>query len=226
MMIVCNAATTTSIITLNRIMLASIARRPKPRLRLPSQSTLDDVSGQGWKFLTAIKPSQIPGAGNGRFLLEAVPKGAVVCVKPTVHMATVSSLYDVTPDSTITFETTTCLERYVALNAPDHSREGVLQEMGHFVWSTDGERGYLNASTWTMNHADGDTDGLNIKHTVDVLQDGVVAVVSRAIHDLQAGAELKNNYRDFNIPRFYLDFCDAHGFKDVRSAVLEVVDAA
>jgi hypothetical protein len=150
-----------------------------------------------------------------------------VCIKPTVRMATVSSLYDVTPDSTITFETTTCLERYVALNAPD-SRERVLQEMGHFVWSTDGERGYmyLNASTWTMNHADGDADGLNIKHTVDVLQDGVVAVVSRAIHDLQAGAELKNNYRDFNIPRFYLDFCDAHGFKDVRSAVLEVVDAA
>ena len=149
-----------------------------------------------------------------------------MCIKPTVCMATVSSLWDVAPDATITFESLNCLERYIALNAPDHSRERVLQEMGHFVWSTDGEKGYLNASTWTMNHADGEADGLNIKHTVDVLHDGTVAVVSRAIHDLQAGVELKNNYRDFLMPRFYLDFCEAHGFKDVRSAVLEVVGAA
>ena len=180
---------------------------------------------QGWTIATQIKPSLIPGAGNGRFTSEPVAAKTIVAVKKTLAVGDIHDATDrIPPDVTLTFASTACIEQYLALNAADHPRSEVLNEIAHFMWSLDGEKSYLNASTWTMNHADSVDDGLNIEHTVERLEDGSTAVVSRAMHDLAADVELKNNYRDFVIPDFYLGFCAEHGFKDVRSAVLEVVD--
>ena len=93
------------------------------------------------------------------------------------------------------------------------------------MWSLDGKNTYPNASTWTMNHADGleIMATSTIEHSLERLGDGTLSVVSRAMQNLAVGTELMNNYREFVMPDFYLDFCDA-GFKDVRSAVLEAVE--
>ena len=194
------------------------------RLRLPSENTLYAQPGQGWNIASSIKPSTIPGAGNGRFALELVGAGACVCVKPTVRMATLNSLWHLSADSTIVLESAECLERYINLNRAEggYRRAQVLEVIEHFVWSLDGERAYLNASTWTMNHAATHAHGLNVEHSIEGFADGTTAVVSRALHEVQPGAELKNNYADFVMPEFYIDFCVAHGFRDVRSAVLAV----
>ena len=48
--------------------------------------------------------------------------------------------------------------------------------------------------------------------------------VGEAAGDLPIGAELRNNYRAFDMPSWYLDYCAHHKFTDVRSAVLEEVD--
>lgn len=205
----------------------TVARSLNQQLLLPSQRTLLGVARQGWSVLTQIKPSTIPGAGNGRFMMENVAAQKCVCIKPTVRVSSLQSLSCVAPDECLLFETTDCLEKYISLNV-DHSRERVIQEMAHFMWSLDGKNTYLNASTWTMNHADGLEMHGNlptIEHSLERLGDGTLSVVSRAMQNLAVGTELMNNYREFVMPDFYLDFCDAHGFKDVRSAVLEAVGA-
>ena len=50
------------------------------------------------------------------------------------------------------------------------------------------------------------------------------AIVGEALCDIRAGDELRNDYREFEMPGFYTRFCGEHGFKDVRTAVLLEVD--
>jgi len=55
------------------------------------------------------------------------------------------------------------------------------------------------------------------------LPDGGVAMVGTSLVDLGPDVELRNDYRLFNLPEFYLRYCDDHGFKDVRSIVMEAI---
>jgi hypothetical protein len=107
-----------------------------------------------------------------------------------------------------------------------HPAAQVMSVLEHFLWSLDGERGYLNSSTWTMNHASDVSRGLNIHFALEQLENGSDALIGRAMTDISVGDELRNNYCDFLMPTFYLEFCDEHGIKDVRSAVLKAVGEA
>jgi hypothetical protein len=199
------------------------------RLLLPTQNTLLGVANQGWRVATEIRPSLLPGAGNGRFAAEPIAAGALIMVKPMLSVASLESLRAVPPDTTLTFSGPACLERYVELNREegDYTRAQVLSVLEHFLWSLDGVHGCLNASTWTVNHAGSLATGLNMHLTLEQLDDGRDAVVGRAMGaGIALGEEVRNNYEDFIMPRFYLDFCHAEGFKDVRTAVLEAVAAA
>ena len=40
---------------------------PDPIFSLPVERSLNQVSGQGWNVATTVRPSNIPGAGNGRY---------------------------------------------------------------------------------------------------------------------------------------------------------------
>jgi len=50
--------------------------------------------------------------------------------------------------------------------------------------------------------------------------------VGEAAGDLAVDTELRNNYRAFDMPSWYLDYCNHHKFTDVRSAVLAAIDGA
>ena len=94
------------------------------------------------------------------------------------------------------------------------------ETLEHYMWSLDGQRGILNWSTWSVNHGSGS------EMTLDVFLDnlkGNEVVVSKAATDMPAGTELTQDYQDFNMPAFYLDYCEKHGFDDVRSAVMTAI---
>jgi len=197
------------------------------QLLLPSQRALRGTSQQGWQIPTRVGQSRISGAGNGRFSLTAVPKMTRVVVKPYIPMRNVTSLHDVSANHTITFENEDEIERYISLSFVEGglSREQVLRELADFVYGFDGYRACLNHSTWSMNHADHlSTSGrLNVEFVDHVLDDGRVALVGRAIDVILPNDELTNNYRDFVIPPFYLEFCEKNGIKDVRTMVMEAL---
>eukprot|EP01048_Picozoa_sp_COSAG05_P007243 COSAG05_NODE_505_length_9196_cov_3.893591_11_plen_95_part_00 len=71
-------------------------------------------------------------------------------------------------------------------------------------------------------------DGLNLEFFEDRLshEDGSISwvIVGEALADIEPGAELLIDYTEFQLPRFYLQFCASHGFTDVRSAVLGAAD--
>ena len=52
---------------------------------------------------------------------------------------------------------------------------------------------------------------------------GDEVVVSKAVRDMPAGTELTQDYQDFKMPAFYLDYCKKNGFDDVRSAVMKAI---
>lgn len=197
------------------------------RLLLPPERSRLGLAGQGWRVATAVRQSLIPGAGNGRFTEEAVAARTQMSVKPIVPVASLSSLAHVPADSVLTFASADDLERYVSLNESEggYRREEVLSVFEHFLWSLDGARGFLNTCTWSMNHADDAAGGLNVAFAERALEGGA-AIVGEAIGDIAPGVELRNNYREFVMPAFYTRFCREHGFKDVRTAVLEAVDGA
>ena len=197
------------------------------RLLLPAQRSRLGVAAQGWRIATTVGKSRIPGAGDGRFSDEAVRAGSVVSVKPIVPVGSLSSLRDVPSDSTLTFASRDDLEAYVSLCVAEggYEREQVLEQFENFLWSLDGTRGFLNQCTWTMNHADAG-GGLNVRFAERPgrVGEGAPAIVGEALCDIRAGDELRNDYREFEMPGFYTRFCGEHGFKDVRTAVLLEVD--
>lgn len=194
-------------------------------MRLPS-------AAQGWRIATAVRQSLISAAGNGRFVSEAVRAGTVISVKPVVPMAQLSSLRTLSADQAVSFSTVPELEHYITLRAQEDGggvpREQVLDLFEHFVWSLDGSdsgRCCLNLSTWSINHAHDSTGGLNVEFYKDrtVSSDGKEheVVVGEAMVDLEVDTELFMDYRTFDMPHYYLAYCDTHGFKDVRTSVLE-----
>ena len=192
------------------------------RLILPPQLSKLGVAGQGWQVRTAVRQSLIPGAGDGRFAEEPVASNVRVSVKPIVAMASLESLRTVAHDATITFVSTEDLERYVRLGEVEggYTRTQILEVFEHFIWSLDGERAFLNNCTWSMNHADEATGGVNVAFSE---VDG--SIVGDSVEDILAGDEFRNNYRAFAMPAFYEAFCRTHNFTDVKTAVLEAIDA-
>jgi len=189
---------------------------------LPSERTLAANTDEGWTIASEIKGSSIPQAGNGRFVIDAVPAGTVVFEKKFVDIKTIHSLHQLSPNSTVAFNDRADLEKFVSLSESEggHSREAVLAEYEHFIWGIDGKYVCLNYSTWTSNHGEpGLTE--NVKLGFDTESRIFIGVATR---DIAAAEELYMNYRDFKIPEFYSAFCREHGFKDVRTAVLEAVD--
>lgn len=175
------------------------------RLLLPMEAAMRLPSAvQGWRAATAIAPSMVSGAGNGRFVLEDVSAGSVVNVKPLQAMGSVQSLGSVAADAALTFSSVGDLDRYVELAAdegdftPRQSRE----TLEHYLWSLDGERGVLNWATWSVNH--GGADGTNLTVFHDRLH-GEEVVVSEATKDLASGTELLMDYETFHMPGFYLE---------------------
>ena len=161
--------------------------------------------------------------------LTTIPKSTRVVVKPYIPMREVQSLRDVPNSYTITFDNEEQLERYIALSLKEgFTRDQVLKELADFIYGFDGYRVCLNNSTWSMNHADhlSTTSGLNVEFVDRVLEDGRVALVGRSMVTINPDDELTNNYRDFVIPPFFLDFCKKNNIKDVRTMVMEAMDEA
>jgi len=196
------------------------------RLSLPMENALNGVAGQGWQVATVVGRSRIPGAGNGRFAAEVVPQKSKVVAKILTPMSQIDSLTNLPKDRTITFENIDDLEKYLKLGMSEggFSREDVHETFAHFIYGFDGRRACLNASTWTINHADTVSDGLNVNFFEGKNNDGTTALIGESIVDIQVQDELRNNYRDFVMPEFYKAYCLDHNFKDVRTATLEAVD--
>jgi hypothetical protein len=134
-------------------------------------------------------------------------------------MNTVTSLSAIGLDSSVTFASAGELDNYIQLMVVGgHDRATVLDLFANFIWSVDGESAWLNTSTWSINHAD--DEGLNI----EVYVDETGAIVAKSLTVIAEGDELRMNYRNFNQPKFYLDYCTSQKMVDVRSMVIAAVD--
>ena len=192
--------------------------------QLPPERSKLGLPDQGWTISTEVKQSLIAGSGNGRFAKEAVVGGSRVLVKKLVPMHTITNLSDLTGDSVVTFSSEEDLERYIqrANNEAGFTRAQILDLYENFMYGLDGNRGCLNISTYTTNHADGDaiTMELNIE-TID----GCESIIGTALgKDIADAEELTIDYRRFKLPSFYLEYCRKNNITDVRTLVLNIVD--
>jgi len=198
----------------------------EPALNLPSHNAALNIKNQGWSIPTHVTKSSIPAAGNGRFAGTDVPCDTVLNQKLVIPMRSLDTLHGVPVDSVITFACTADLEKYIQLmmNEGGHTREAILQVFEHFIYGLDGSCCCLNVSTWTVNHAHSVKDGLNMKvPLLCTLDDGNVVMVCEAAQDIRSGDEIFMDYRMFQIPGFYVEFCERHGMVDVRTATLKAV---
>jgi hypothetical protein len=197
------------------------------RLLLPMEAAMAlPCAAQGWRAATAIAPSLLRGAGNGRFVLEDVRAGSIIAVKPLQAMSSVQTLRSIAADTALSFSSIGDLEKYVDLGAADggFTPEQSRATVEHYLWSLDGERGILNWATWSVNH--GGADGTNLTMFHDKLSHGDEVIVSEVTKDLASDTELLMDYTTFDMPAFYLEYCDKHGFDDERSAVLTAIGEA
>ena len=75
-------------------------------------------------------------------------------------MASIKTLAGLPSDGTNTFASTDELEKYISLAKEEGGccREEILKLFEHFVFGFDGEVCCLNLCTWTVNHADPDSE--------------------------------------------------------------------
>jgi len=204
---------------------AAMTQKASPKFLLPVENSIKGVAGQGWEHVTHVGPSQLSGAGNGRYAGEAIKKGSELIIKVLRPMTTIDTLVSLPPDTTITFSSENDLERYIKLAETEggYSRKEILTLFEHFIYGFDSKVCCLNVCTWTVNHADSYENGLNCLVVQKRLPDGSTAYVGEAMGDIQKGDEFFMDYRKFTQPEFYVEFTRKHGFKDVRKATLEAV---
>ena len=219
---------------------------------LENAATLSSAE-QGWCVATSIQPSLSPGAGNGRFINEAVPAGTVVSEKPIIPMAEIRAVGALRRDQVVTFASTAELEDWVwmNMNEGDFTRVDVLKVLEHFLYGlprpTEKLRtlqpgkselevehpkleskwppnaaACLNVSSWCVNHAAPGEAALNLRFRIDEYN----VVVGETLVDVPSGTELRNDYSTFEIPQFYLDYCEENRFEDVRTSTLRYADTA
>ncbi|GFH49340.1 hypothetical protein CTEN210_05816 [Chaetoceros tenuissimus] len=190
---------------------------------LPCQRAYSNIDGQGWSINTTVRKSQIPGAGNGRFSNENVPKNTVVMEKYMIPMSEVKSLYDVGDDAVILFKNENEIEDFIHLYQEEgnQTREDTMHCLAHFIWSLEELKDTvaLNFSTWSVNHGD-PKRGENIRFYVHKRK-----ILAKTVKDVSAGDELLNDYRYFdNMDDFWIQFCKKEGKKDVITNLRQFVD--
>jgi len=187
---------------------------------LPSERTLNHVPNQGWGVKTIIKASNIPGAGNGRFASEDVPKNKRIVSKPIVEMTKFISLQSISHNAVVVFQNKGEVENFVKLYSEEgQSRKDTIDCLAHFIWSLNSIEGAaLCFSTWSMNHGD-PGQGENVRFFTE---NGTLVGVTCV--DIKAGEELLNDYRDFDLPNFWVDFCAEEGVKDVITSLKASVE--
>jgi len=192
---------------------------------LPPIRSIKGVPNQGWQYSVEVRPSLIPAAGNGRFAKEAVKAKSIVVEKVLMPMANIETLVNLPNNASITFATVADLEKYIGLANKEggYSREEVHDLFEHFMYGFDGQNSVLNVSTWTVNHGDDEQKSKNVNVVEKQLDGGAIALVGEATSDIQENEEFYMDYRKFALPKFYIDYTNEHGFKDVRTATVEAV---
>jgi hypothetical protein len=190
-----------------------------------TEKSLKGLPNQGWQLDTEIREATIKAAGNGRFALSVAKKDDVLIEKILVPMKQTDTLIGLPNNTTLTFEDTKDLEKYItlAMSEGKYTRQDVLTQYEHFMYGFDGDVACLNYCTWTVNHAGDAKEGLNIRVQEKALRDGKRAYVGICIKDVEINDELNMDYRRFKIPGFYLEFTQAHGIGDVRKNTLTAV---
>jgi len=183
------------------------------------------VPDQGWQFETEVREATIKAAGNGRFALKTFAKGPTIIEKNLKPMSSATTLVGVPNNTTFTFKCTEDLEKYItlAISEGGYTRQEILTYYEHFMYGFDGVVCCLNVSTWTVNHAGTDKEGLNIRVQEKELPDGTMAYEGICVKDVKVDDELYMDYRRFKLPDFYVKFTDSHGFGDVRKNTLIAV---
>lgn len=191
---------------------------------LPSDRTYDNIEGQGWQVATTVRQSKIPGAGYGRFADVDVPKDTVMMAKTLIPMSEVSSIYSVADDVTLFFKDEDDIEKFISLYEKEgqQTRENIIDCLSHYMWTLSNLNGV--GCHWTpaaVNHGD---PGKGDNNTNLILrEDGMIVV--EALTDVKAGDELLCDYSLFEpMEKFWVQYCDKVGQKDVVTNIKQYVD--
>ena len=193
--------------------------------KLGNENAMKGLPDQGWQIETEIREATIKAAGNGRFALSVGKRDAVLIEKVLMPMKQTDTLIGLANNTTLTFEDTEDLEKYIklAMVEGNYTRQDVLTQYEHFMYGFDGVVACLNYCTWTVNHAGDAKEGLNIRVQEKPLPNGKIAYVGICVKDVEINDELYMDYRRFTIPKFYHEFTKANGIGDVRKNTLTAV---
>mmetsp|Transcript_73871 Transcript_73871/g.175839 ORF Transcript_73871/g.175839 Transcript_73871/m.175839 type:complete len:202 (-) Transcript_73871:233-838(-) len=180
------------------------------------------MDSAGFKVRTEVRTSTIPDAGNGRFVMEDIPKGTIFFEAPVVSVKEFLSMAK-GPGSTsaqnavVRITGAEDLEAWVEhfVQAPEEMEE-VRLKTSWFVGGlpsslTDcGSVTYIFAHSQHGNHG---TPGTYVKR----IADGVMTAVATA--DIKAGDELLQDYMSFEILPEVTAWFEKMNLKDVKKIV-------
>lgn len=165
----------------------------------------DKFNGAGWCYSTAIKKSSIPEAGNARYTLENISKGAVVRRTQLVRSQDAKGEIIRTGTTMVS----TCVEDLEVLQNYDDTGAAIsttdqIVNFGATPYNVSQDNNVVYH--WTpSNYFNHKTTGANVILQLSPVDPTHARVV--ALRDIKAGEELIQDYRSFNLPKWYTEWC-------------------
>lgn len=163
---------------------------------------------------TEIKKSSIPDAGNGRFILEHVKKGQFIRKLKIINVKEyIDILKQNENDDTNYFIIFTnyddldlLVQYFKSFNLLDEDE--IKLKISWFIASIN-DKLYIQSHSSYYNHSNNNN---NIKYNFD---DNYA--YQYANKDIDKNSELFINYNDYNMPEYYLKWCNDNNIQDILS---------
>jgi hypothetical protein len=163
--------------------------------------SMDPYHSSGFTVKTQVKQSSIPGAGQARFVMEAVTKGQIVRVTTLVG----PQQTPLVAGSTFVCDSPELLQRCLDFeDAPEKptNKEQIVNFGGTpFNVPEDNQASFYWIPCNYFNHS-GEP---NVVIALSPMQDGKVYIV--ALRDIKPGEEFFQDYRSFTLPKWYMSLC-------------------
>lgn len=162
---------------------------------------------------TEIRESSIPDAGKGRFILEDIKKGhlirklKIINVKDYINILKLDKYDDTNYFITFTDynDLDLLVEYFTSFTLLDE--EEIKIKISWFI-ATMNDKLYIQSHSSYYNHS----DNSNIKRVIEEEY-----LCHYANKDIDKNSELFINYNDYNMPEYYLKWCNDNNIKDILS---------
>ena len=161
---------------------------------------------------TRVKPSNIINGGYGRFANDFIPRNQIFLKKKMIELKNLQNIDEIFEDNKViklsSFAEISRLCKLYLKEIKGTTKKEILDGFSDFIASHDSKFCHINTVSLCVNHPPANkAPNVTTKY---IKKNNNHYLVGKTLCDIQKGQELYQNYEEFTLPQFFMDFCDLH----------------